>query len=205
MNTMTTMENPAVNEKDEQIIAVFDELRSIPAVIEQLQDVSATRIKETLEEYRHLSISRFPKRKAVSKSEIVDALRAAAEEGATSVDRYSEFRATRPNLPSAQTIILRFGSWSAAQAEAGLSVRRRVSRASLRSYDDETIVAALEDFVNYAVVERAKPTQKLYDSWARARRDIGIDTPLLSTIRARCVDYTWNELMRQPAALRNAW
>jgi hypothetical protein len=193
---MTTTMNEYVD-TETRILNEFQKLRSIPAVIERLNDISPSLIKDTLDSQKHLSLPRFPKRSGFTKEAMVEALKEAAATGATSVDRYGEFRDTRPELPSAQTVILRFGSWSEAQRAAGIAPRKRVSAASLKSYSDEMINAAIRSFVYHASSMKIKPTQKAYDSWSRAQREIGNDTPLLPTVRARTNDDTWADIVRR--------
>lgn len=187
-------------ENEARILHEFDKLRSIPAVIERLHDVSASEIKSVLEDQKHLSLPRFPKRSGFTTDDIFDALRAADADGAKSVDRYQEFRrsAGEDSMPSAQTIILRFGSWSGARRAAGLVARTRASKSTLKSYDDNAVYEAVTSFTEWAGNEKIKPTQRAYDRWSREQRDDGVNVPLLPTIRARTVEHTWADVIRHP-------
>ena len=200
-----TMTNEESRTGSERIFEVFWQKRSIPGVIEELSpEISATVIKDVLANHEHLSISRFPKREGISKQDIIAALQAASRESATTVDKYQAFRSRASsqgvNCPSAQTIILLYGSWSAALDAAGIAARRRTSRTSLKTYQPGDIGQVLLRFVRETQSTRVKPTQRAYDKWARAQREAGNNVPLLATVRARItpLGVTWNELMRDP-------
>lgn len=180
------------------IIAEFERSRSVAAVIDTFRGrVGPAVVRDVLEPRKHLSLSRFPRRDAATEDDLLLALSKANVAGAQSVAAYQAYRAEHPELsmPSAQTIILRFGSWSAARDAARLPTRRRAIRSTSKSFSDDQISDAVRAFVEFAREEKIKPTQQAYDRFARDSED---KLPLLSTVRARfSKSYaTWTQIIR---------
>lgn len=180
------------------IIAEFEQSRSVSAVIDAFRGKAAPAVvRDVLESRKHLSLSRFPRRDAATEDELIQAIVLADANNASSVASYQAFRTEHPeqSMPSAQTIILRFGAWSAARSAAGLTTRKRVMRSTMKSFSDEQISDSVRAFVEFARDEKIKPTQQAYDKFAR---DNDEKLPLLSTVRARFSQSyaTWSQIIR---------
>lgn len=97
---------------------------------------------------------------------ILSALRAAAsDDGLLSVTTYRRFSAGRRNMPSAPTVVNRFGTWNEAVSRAGL-VTQKTCRISPyeRMTDDEMLdaVARCADHLE------GVPSSREYDAWQGA-------------------------------------
>jgi len=99
-------------------------------------------------------------------------------------------RADAQPRPSAQTVLLRLGTWRAALAAAGLPVLAGGSRPA--TYGRSDAVAALAQA--WRELGRA-PTIRAYEAWRAARRD------LPSPVTVRRLAPSWSDLLREAHAL----
>lgn len=123
-------------------------------------------------------------RYAYNETDLRDALRRAGDGDAPSIGHYTNWRQERVDagetaLPATNTIITRYGSWTAALHACGLTATGRIG-GTARRWHHHDIADALARFVTWARHNAVSPSQRNYLRWARTRPD----APGLPTVRA---------------------
>lgn len=163
------------------IDAAFDEIRSIPKVVERLgvtaPNIPARWIYKHLEPRRHESVRTYSSSKIWSDEDLLHVLRqASAGRGSISIPAYMKWRETATvdgrKPPTVSVFCWRFGSWRNATSSAGLASRAAFRTYSRRWTTDDTIDAVAR-YVKHTMENGsgARPTFSGYDAWAREHRD----------------------------------
>lgn len=185
-----------------QIDALFDEMRSIPKVVNEMKryGVPARWVEQHLHPRRNECLRTHVVPQIWTNDAILEVLREASQgKGTVTIPSYQKWRkegalvnGKRP--PTHSIIAWRFGSWRNALASAGLA-NNPARRTYTRRWTKEDALRAVAIYVNQMNELGKRPTFNGYDIWSRSIEDV----PSGAYIRL-LTGMSWSQVLRSVTA-----
>lgn len=179
----------------DDILAAYRTHGTVLAVIEEFSGQVPSRVvRDVLSEvpaaqrYRR----RAPRQRSHTDASMLAALVRAQDAGATTIKEYTGWRAAEgdPDIPSVPLLVMRYGSWRAARAAAGLTTT--ATGGDRKSFTDDELYDAVKRFVAACEGSGTYPSARAYADWSK---NVG-NVPRLSTVRSR-TNRRWVDLVDQ--------